>query len=244
MSQMTLLQRIRILPLLVIVALLSLVVRTGEFAMGVRSGIAYAQQEVPAEPPPLPAQQAAEESAIQAADQGIIAQTEQKPVAPSIADQISPPPSPAWRDATETDYEYSEVRAELFRDLSKRREEIESREKALTAREALLLAAEKELDAKLRELNMLRGEIESLLEKQSEEEQARIASLVTIYEGMKAKDAARIFNTLDMDVLMAVISGMSERKSAPILAEMNPERARSVTILMAQQNRLPDLPLQ
>ena len=62
-----------------------------------------------------------------------------------------------------------------------------------------------------------------------------------IYEGMKAKDAARIFNTLDIDVLLDVITGMSERKSAPILAEMDAERARTVTILMVQKKQMPEM---
>ena len=48
----------------------------------------------------------------------------------------------------------------------------------------------------------LRGKIESLLETQSEQEQARIKSLVKIYEGMKPKEAARIFDTLDLDVFV------------------------------------------
>lgn len=241
---MNLRQRIRIMPLLVLVALLCFVVRAGEFAMGVRGGIAHAQQQVDEPVPPIPAAAEAPQQNITAtepvAEQSVESAPDQ-PATASPAESITPP---TWRDATETDYEYSEVRAELFRDLSKRRQDIEEREKALTAREALLLAAEKELDAKLRELASLRTEIEALLQQQSEEEKARVASLVTIYEGMKAKDAARIFNTLDMDVLMTVIGAMSERKSAPILAEMNSEKARSVTILLAQERKLPEMPQQ
>jgi flagellar motility protein MotE (MotC chaperone) len=120
----------------------------------------------------------------------------------------------------------------------------DKREKALATRQALLEAAERELDQKVRELTVLRTEIEGLMVKQTEEEKARTQSLVRIYEGMKAKDAARIFNTLDTDVLLQVMTQMSERKSSPILAEMDPERARTVTILMAQQQQLPALPPQ
>lgn len=246
---MTMMQRIRILPLLVIVALLSFAVRIGEFAYGLRhSGVAFAQEKVNEPVPPMPAK---EEKAAEPAAETVAEAEEPAPeekAAAEAADATAPAPAeePAkdWRDASDSDYEHSEVRAELFRDLSKRREEIEKREKALAAREALLLAAERELDAKLRELTTVRGEIEGLLKQQTEEEKARIASLVQIYEGMKAKDAARIFNTLDMDVLLSVMSQMSERKSAPILAEMNAERARSITVLLSQQNQLPELPVQ
>jgi flagellar motility protein MotE (MotC chaperone) len=136
------------------------------------------------------------------------------------------------------------VQEGLYRDLTKRREDLEKREKTLATREALLEAAEREMDQKVRELTGLRTEIEGLLNKQSEEEKARAESLVRIYEGMKAKDAARIFNSLDTDALLMVLTKMSERKSSPILAEMDAERARTITIMMSQQQQLPQLPPQ
>lgn len=155
-----------------------------------------------------------------------------------------PPPAQdsSWRGADDLDDEYSDVKMELFADLSKRRKDLEAKEKELVLREALLKAAQAELEQKTGELNNIKTEIESLLQKQTEQEDQRIASLVKIYEGMKAKDAARIFNSLEMDVLLQVVTRMSERKSAPIIAAMEAEKARSLTILLAEQNKLPDLP--
>lgn len=146
-----------------------------------------------------------------------------------------------WKDSMDSNLEFSATKMELFQDLSSRRDDLESRERELVMREALLRAAEQEIDQKYKELISLREEIQSLLKTQSEEEEKRIASLVKIYEGMKAKSAARIFDTLDMGVLLQVLGQMSERKSAPIIAAMNPERARSVTIMLAEQRKLPDL---
>lgn len=253
---MTIWQRIRILPLLVIVAMLSFAVRLGEFATGLSgAGSAFAQEEVNEPVPPMPSKEdaakATTEKAVEAATEKTEGTAEEKGEGgadteeaaaekPAAAEETGP----EWRDATESEYEHSEVRAELFRDLSKRRQQIVEQEKALAAREALLLAAERELDAKLRELTGLRTEIEGLLKQQSDEEKARIASLVQVYENMKAKDAARVFNTLDMDVLLEVMGAMSERKIAPIMAEMNPERARAVTVLLSQKDKLPELPPQ
>jgi flagellar motility protein MotE (MotC chaperone) len=251
---MTFWQRIRILPLLVIVAMLSFAVRLGEFATGLSgAGSAFAQEEVNEPVPPMPAK---DEAATAPAEEKPAEETEEKAEAPAAEEKPAEATAAAtedaaeeekgteWRDASESEYEHSEVRAELFRDLSKRRQQIVEQEKALAAREALLLAAERELDAKLRELTGLRTEIEGLLKQQSDEEKARIASLVQVYENMKAKDAARVFNTLDMDVLLEVMSAMSERKIAPIMAEMNPERARAVTVLLSQKDKLPELPPQ
>ncbi len=62
---------------------------------------------------------------------------------------------------------------------------------------------------------------------------------MNIYESMKPDDAARIFEDLDMPVLLRVLGRMSERKSAPILAEMNAERAQAVTLELAERRELP-----
>ncbi len=239
---MTLFQRIRIIPLMVLVAGLALIVRAGEFAAGVeRAGVAFAQQEVEADVPPLPGEGAA------MADEDSMEDAE----AVQGPDTLPSPPMEEedgerveWRDASEFEFQHSAVRSGLYEDLAARREALEERERSLAVREALLEAAERELDQKLREMTAVRDEIEGLLKEQETNEQERIVSLVKIYEGMKAKDAARIFNTLDLDVLIAVMTRMSERKSAPILAEMDPDRARTVTIMMAQQKQIPDIPPQ
>ena len=151
---------------------------------------------------------------------------------------VSPP---KWRDASDSDFDVSDVKMELFEDLSKRRKSLDKYEKNLHMREALLKATEQELERKYQELTKLRKELEGLLDTQSEEEGSRVASLVKIYEGMKPKDAARIFDTLDIDVLISVISKMSERKVSPILAAMNPERVRTITIMLVEQKKLPVL---
>lgn len=254
---MKLSERLRILPMMLIVAGLCFTVRMGEFVTGVRTmGSAMAQQEVEnsheAAPPPLPTATAETKATTEATEHAVEEAAKEADAAvpgdvslPTITGEAGEAKPPVdWKDAGEEDFNYSGVQEGLYRDLTKRREDIDKREKALATRQALLEAAERELDQKVRELTVLRTEIEGLMVKQSEEEKARTQSLVRIYEGMKAKDAARIFNTLDTDVLLQVLTQMSERKSSPILAEMDPERARTVTILMAQQQQLPALPPQ
>jgi len=149
--------------------------------------------------------------------------------------------TPEWRDASDSDLDVGSVKVEMYEDLSQRRKEIEQTAKQLQVREALLKAAEQEVDQKVQELSKLKEEIEGLLNQQSEEEQKHVQRLVKIYEGMKPKDAARIFDTLDLDVLVDVVTRMSERKIAPVMAAMNPERARTITIMMAERKTLPTL---
>lgn len=166
---------------------------------------------------------------------------EKKPAAEDAA--LGDPPKEEWKGPEDLDDEYSDVKMQLFEDLSKRRKELDAREKELAMRDALLKAAQAELEQKTTELGNIKADIESLLKQQTQQEDKRILSLVKIYEGMKAKDAARIFDSLEMDVLLQVITRMSERKTAPIIAAMNPDKARTLTIMMAEQNKLPELPV-
>ena len=150
--------------------------------------------------------------------------------------------APLWQDAGDTDVFNTAMQMEMIEEIAERRKTLSERENALITREAVLKASEQEMERKFQELSQLKGEIEGLLKQQSDEELSRIQSLVKVYEAMKAKDAARIFDTLDLDVLVAVMSNMSERRLSPILASMNPERARTVTIVLAEQKKLPSLP--
>ena len=88
-------------------------------------------------------------------------------------------------------------------------------------------------------MEKLQASIEALLVKHDDQTEQQMQSLVKIYSNMKPKDAARIFEGLDMQVLLEVIGRMKERKTAPILAQMNPKRAEQVTLELAQRRDLP-----
>ncbi len=100
-------------------------------------------------------------------------------------------------------------------------------------RERLAEAAEKRIDGKLAELKSQQVQVgqQALARKQQADQQ--FSSLVKLYEAMKPKDAARIFEKLDMSVQLAVSTRMREQKMAAIMAEMSSDSARSLTMQMA-----------
>ena len=216
----------KILPALVLVAFMTFSFRLAEVVTGIRSfsGTAHA-----------------EEAADDHGEDKMHDESAKKEGSTDVTYEGGDESMPDWQDAGDAEIDLSEVKMEVFEDLAERRRNLEKLERDLQVREALLKAAEQELDRKYKELSKLKEEIEALLEQQSEQETERIDSLVKIYQGMKAKDAARIFDTLDLDVLVTVMTKMSERKIAPIMAAMNPERARTVTIMMAEQSKLPTI---
>lgn len=128
---------------------------------------------------------------------------------------------------------------DLLQQLAERREVIEAREREINLREGMLKAAESRIDKKVEELKALQATVEKLLAKYDDQQTAKIASLVKIYENMKPKDAARIFEALDMDTLLMVAERMKERSLAPIMANMDPNKARDVTFDLARRRQLP-----
>lgn len=141
----------------------------------------------------------------------------------------------AWFDpASVTDAEL-----EILQKLSERRKELESREKQIDVRARLLEATEKRIDSKIVELKEIQDTIAGLLKKHDAQQEAKMKSVVKIYESMKAKDAARIFEELDMAILLDVVERMREIKAAPIMAEMSPAKAKAMTAALAQRRALP-----
>ena len=149
------------------------------------------------------------------------------------------PALPADKEAPDL-FDMNDADITVLRQLAERRRELDAREKSLEKREAMFQAAQGELKQKYSELDKLRTEIKELLDIQSEEEEKRLKSLVVVYEGMKPKEAAAILNEMDLEILIQVFGRMSERKMSPIMAAMNPARAREITINLAIQKKLPE----
>lgn len=134
---------------------------------------------------------------------------------------------------------FSQTELDLLQNLSKRREELDEREKKLELRDNVLKGTEAKIEQKITELKTLKTEVEEKLALYNEHEASKVKSLVKIYENMKPQDAARIFEEIDMVVLLDVAGRMQEKKLAPVLAKMNPKRAKDLTMALAQQKKLP-----
>jgi len=122
----------------------------------------------------------------------------------------------------------------VLMELRERRQELDARAATLAGRESMLIAAEKKISARIEELRGLQQRLEVLDASRRQQENTAWQGLVKVYETMKPRDAAMIFNDLGMPVLLAVIDRMKEAKAAAILAAMLPDKARDVTTQLAQ----------
>ncbi|MCO6420048.1 hypothetical protein JYK14_28410, partial [Siccirubricoccus sp. KC 17139] len=153
-----------------------------------------------------------------------------QPAAPPPVAVPAPPPEPT-----------PEQRAEraLLEGLRARRTEIEAREQAIQSREMVLAAAERRLAQRVEELTALQQRIAAADRSNGEREEAGWRQMVKLYEGMRPRDAAAIFDELDLAVLVPLVDRMREAKAAPILGAMKPDRARLLTTELARHRARP-----
>jgi flagellar motility protein MotE (MotC chaperone) len=121
----------------------------------------------------------------------------------------------------------------ILESLQKRREQLDARARDLDMREALLKATEQRVQAKVTELKEVEKQVKSAEGGRDKAEAGRFKDIITMYENMKAKDAARIFNRLDMKTLVEVSTKMKPRAMSSILAQMSPDAAEHLTVELA-----------
>src|SRR5438093_6219553 len=157
-----------------------------------------------------------------------------------------PAPAPASTPPTPPERPVSPAERALLERLAERRSELEARGRDLDMREGLLKAAEKQLEARINELRELESRVNTAMQNKADSEASRFKNLVTMYDNMKAKDAAKIFDRLDMRVLLEVASQINPRRMSDIMAQMQPEAAERLTIELAarakEKGGAPELP--
>ena len=127
----------------------------------------------------------------------------------------------------------------LLERLGERRDEIDARMRELEMRERLLDTAEKKLDSRVGDLKELETRAGGPAGKPPADEAKAIKNLVIMYEAMKPKDAARVFDRLSLDILVPVVQQMNPRKMSEVLAAMASERAEKLTVALATIARSP-----
>jgi flagellar motility protein MotE (MotC chaperone) len=165
-----------------------------------------------------PKEETAKEEAAKAA---VAAPEAARPEGTNANREPSPPVSPSERAILER--------------LQSRRQELEARAREIDIRESLLKAAEKRIESRVEELKAVESRISAASEQKSEADAARFKGIVTMYEGMKPKDAAKVFDRLEMPVLIEIASQIAPRKMSEVLGQMSPEAAERLTVELARR---------
>lgn len=155
----------------------------------------------------------------------------------SAASEMASNPS---SDPAADDTDNSSAQIDVLSSLAKRRAELDARERDLDMRDNLIAAAEKRVDTKIDSLKDLQSQIQALLVQRDAADQKQLDALVKTYSTMRPRDAARIFDNLNEDVLLSVAVGMKPDVLGAILAQMQPEMAQKLTLRLANRVKLPD----
>lgn len=171
---------------------------------------------------------------------GSVGASEEKPSGPPLKTSTKPPDPPKLEVAgasypIEPGRINSPGERAILERLQDRRQELDSRNRELEMRENLLKAAEKRLDAKVIELKDMETRVSTAADSREKVDAQRFKGIVSMYENMKPKDAARIFDRLDLKILVEVSTAMSPRTMSAILAQMSPEAAERLTVELANR---------
>jgi flagellar motility protein MotE (MotC chaperone) len=163
--------------------------------------------------------------------------------APATKAPQEPPPTPNGTTVLlDVEHPVSPAERAILESLQKRRAELDARARELDVREDLLRAAEKRVGGRIDELKDLEARINNAMQQKDDAEVAQFKKVVTMYENMKAKDAAKIFDGLDIRVLLDVAKEINPRRMSDILAQMAPENAQRLTVEMAASSVQKDQP--
>jgi flagellar motility protein MotE (MotC chaperone) len=117
--------------------------------------------------------------------------------------------------------------------LEQRRQNLEQRDEDIALREEMIRQAEERLEERMRALRQT--EDGGAAARAEEERREGMKNLVAMYQAMRPKEAARIFDRLSLDILVPVVLDMNPRTMAEIMAAMSPEAAERLTVALARR---------
>ncbi|WP_020093624.1 hypothetical protein [Methylobacterium sp. 285MFTsu5.1] len=153
----------------------------------------------------------------------------EQPSAPPLAPAQSAPPA-AGSSASPTE-------RLLLEKLGARRDALRQKSDELELREKMLGEAERKLETGLGDLKKAEDKVDAVAKAKEDAEKQALKNIVTMYEAMKPKDAARVFDRLGLDVLVPIVLAMNPRKMSEVLAVMQPETAERLTVALANRAR-------
>lgn len=194
------------------------------------------------EPAAGPAQEGASSHAADADPAGPTTPHETGPADVAGGEQASQPASGPLSAGTDIPAEAERdpgVLADVVEAVRREKAELARARAELELRERIVQELIRQADDRLAQMQELANRLEELTGKIDAEEEARLQDLVTLYEAMKPKQAARIFDQLELSTLLRLARRMRETKLASIVAAMDPQRAKELTIELGKESKAP-----
>ncbi len=124
---------------------------------------------------------------------------------------------------------FSQSEITILQELAARREALDIRSKEIDKKAVQLKVAEEEIAKKLEQLQAYEKKLRDLMREYTAKEKEKLNALVKLYTTMKPRDAARIFNTLDLELTTALLREMKPSSSSAIISLMDASKAKAIT---------------
>ncbi len=116
---------------------------------------------------------------------------------------------------------------EHLTNLNERKKQLDDRESELNRVEQELAQQKESLEKRIYELEQMRKQISEKLEDRVRIDNEKVDKLVEFYSNMKPPQAAKVFETMDEDLVVQIISKMKKKNAADILNLLKPEKAQT-----------------
>ena len=126
--------------------------------------------------------------------------------------------------------------AALAAALTEREKQASVRETAIQERQAALDLAEQVIARRLTELEQAESALRETLSVADKAAETDLTQLTEVYQAMKPKDAAALFDGMDPEFAAGFLGRMRPAEAAAIMSGMAPEKAYAVSALLAGRN--------
>lgn len=124
----------------------------------------------------------------------------------------------------------------LLSELLRREDAVRQHEENLRDKERALAIAEQAVTARLAELQTAEESLRATLAIADQAAEADLIRLTEVYQNMKPKDAAALFETMDPVFAAGFLSRMPPEAAADIMAGMQPDAAYTISVVIAGRN--------
>lgn len=124
----------------------------------------------------------------------------------------------------------------LITQIGQRDEELTHREMAVALREQDITIARQEIDGALSRLTEAEDRLAARMQQSSTASDTDIDQLVSVYEGMKPKEAAVLFEAMAPAFAAGFLSRMSSDAASALFSNLSPEKAYALSVIMAGRN--------
>ena len=116
--------------------------------------------------------------------------------------------------------------AEYLFKLADRKKQLDQREEELNKLAEQIEKQKAEITDKLNKLEETRVKISTALQEKIKVDDTKVETLVQMYSNMKPVQAAKVFETLDEDLVIEILGRMKKKSAADILNLIKPEKAQ------------------